>query len=151
MRVLLRAHRKKVRYIFRPGESKVLDFWDQVGMVALLYTAIFTPFEVAFLPGGGVRSFATLATWTEPRFLVNRSLDLYFILDLCAQFFISVRPRSHEDAARVETNSPTGAWIDDRRQIAKRYFMSGWVRTSSARLSILTWFPRRDAHAPPPL
>ena len=91
-------------------------------------TAPFTPFEIAFLRTGQAK-WDRSESWTVPRFLINRLLDLYFLLDLCAQFVISVRPRSHEEAARQAT-SITGAWVDDKRKIAKRYFTSGWVRGS---------------------
>ena len=47
----LRSRRKARRFLFRPGESRLLNYWDFVGVVVLSYTAAFTPVEVAFLPG----------------------------------------------------------------------------------------------------
>ena len=51
--------------------------WDVVMLVALIYTAIVTPFEVAFIPP----SFGAL-------FIINRIVDYLFLQDLVQNFFL---------------------------------------------------------------
>ena len=80
IRTQLLARKRAARWIFRPGESSLLNKWDVLGAFMLLYTATFTPLEVAFLDAP-----SDYTAWTKPRFLINRLLDLYFLLDLIAQ------------------------------------------------------------------
>ena len=63
--------------VLHPDRSRFLAIWDVVTAVALCYTALLTPFEVAFLPAP--------TTFSDPWFLVNRLLDAIFIFDLCLQ------------------------------------------------------------------
>jgi hypothetical protein len=126
IRKQLAERQARERFIFRPGESQILNYWDYLGAIMLLYTAVFTPFEVAFLPG---------AEPSNIRFILSRVLDAYFSLDLIAQFFISVRPVSTEE---IQGHPPSDqeAWVDDHRIIAKRYVTGGWFY-----FDVFTLFP----------
>jgi len=111
---------REMRCVFRPGESTLLEKWDVLGAIALLYTAIVTPFDVAYLPEILDNPFM------NGRFIANRVVDLYFAMDLCAQFFISVRPLPSDLDKNADAFDASGmTWIDDRRIIARRYLCSG--------------------------
>ena len=73
-----------------------MAMWDGLTSLALIFTAIATPFEVGFLPA------AKLAI--EPLFLVNRLIDLIFILDMTKEFFLSFPAHS---ALNVKPGSAT--------------------------------------------
>jgi len=114
-RVQLQRRAAERRLIFRPGESPFLNWWDVAGIIVLTYTAIYTPFEVAFLP-----SLDTVEAWTTARFLIARMIDVFFTLDLLLQFTIAYR--------RVDTSEDghsVGVWVEDHRSIALNY-LSSW-------------------------
>jgi len=55
-----------------------MPYWDATTSIAIIFTALVTPYEVAFLP---------MATnGLETLFLINRVLDGIFILDMYVQF-----------------------------------------------------------------
>ena len=93
-RTQLARRRRERRLIFRPGDSPFLRYWDAVGITVLAYTALYTPFEVAFMP-----SLEGLSAWKEPRFLIARFIDVYFTLDLCLQFCIGYQQPVDKDGA----------------------------------------------------
>ena len=70
-----------------------------VGLL-LLFIALVTPFEVAFLPAAEAPD--------EPLFVVNRLLDAVFIIDLCLQFFLMQPVSDAEHGVR---------WLDQRPQV----------------------------------
>ena len=76
--------------------NRWLQRWDVCTMLALVFTALVTPVEVAFVPG---------LTWWTPLFWVNRCIDLVFVADMASQFFIAYRDdaktwlREHEAGA----------------------------------------------------
>ena len=78
----LAKEKEKMRFVFRPGHSSLLSTWDVVTFLALIYTAAFTPFEVAFLS-----SRDDWTAWFSPLFIINRVLDVVFLTDLIFQFF----------------------------------------------------------------
>lgn len=111
----LERRRMERRLVFRPGESRLLNNWDIAGIIVLSYTALFTPFEVAFMPG-----LEDSSAWLEPRFIIARFIDLFFTADLFLQFFISFRRYSTSDDGHA-----AGVWVEDHRQIAVNY-LSSW-------------------------
>jgi hypothetical protein len=129
IRAQLAQRRWEQRWFLLPGQSLFLDRWDAVGVFMIMYTALFTPFEVAFLD-----SFKDITAWTHPRFLVNRLVDAYFLSDLVIQFFIAVRKPENVPSNKYRLIGDTH--IRDRGYIAWRYFVSGWVRPSGGSDSI---------------
>ena len=75
-------------------ESPKLAPWEGFTASLLLYIAILTPVEVAFLPA------PTQAT--QFFFIIGRFIDLVFVIDMVLQFFIMV-PRE-DDPSKLETS-----------------------------------------------
>ena len=100
-----------------PRTNQFIAYWDLVTTLGLVFTAIVTPFEVAFLEGP--RSVADIGErfgsvgWL---FCVNRLLDMLFTIDLVLQFRLMypqsdqtevLAPRAH--APHGEPCSPSGS------------------------------------------
>lgn len=90
-------------FMIIPG-TKRAQRWDSVTGVALIITAIFTPFEVALLP---LRIDFT--------FCLNRLIDLIFISDMILAFVTAYKLPKHQG----------GGLVKDLRKIRKKYFQ-GW-------------------------
>ena len=69
--------------LIHPTESKLLPWWDAVATFALIFTALVTPWETAF-----VTANVQINPWGEPWFLINRVVDIIFLADMIFQFFI---------------------------------------------------------------
>jgi potassium voltage-gated channel Eag-related subfamily H protein 7 len=80
--------------------------------LALIYTAMATPVEVAFLVPQTDDS-----RWQDGLFLCNRVVDLVFIWDLHLQFRIAFKSESAEEGIR---------WHTRPREIARHYLLSSW-------------------------
>lgn len=93
--------------VLHPEKTRNLWMWDVVTSIALLYTATLTPFETAFVPpvlGPGA--------WGDVWFLLNRLLDIIFLVDLNMQFFIAYA-EGNDFAGRV--------WVEDHKKIIVHY------------------------------
>ena len=99
----LRINSTKSRCLVDPRTSKHLPTWDGVTTLAIMFTAFVTPYEVSFLPS------ATSAD--DGLFLVNRFIDLIFIVDMLLAFRLIY--------------STGDAWIVEPRRIATNY-LRGW-------------------------
>lgn len=66
------------RWLIDPRTSMRVGYWDAVASLALVFTAIVTPFEVALIEDDGVTAL----------FVINRLIDLIFIFDIGLQFFL---------------------------------------------------------------
>ena len=77
--IAMLSRQKKNTYLINPLHSSRLAVWDAIIGVLLCYTALVTPFEVAFL--------ALPKTWKTVRFFLNRFVDCMFVIDM----FIQVR------------------------------------------------------------
>ena len=75
----LRRHRKGC-FVVDPRSSLAVGIWDTVTGSALIFTAMVTPYEVAFMAP------ATLGN--EWYFILNRIVDAVFVIDLILQFFM---------------------------------------------------------------
>ena len=99
--------RKQASWLIDPRKSKFVGRWDGVTGIALLFTALFTPYEISYMGTaelGGVR------------FVINRLVDLIFMVDLVLQFFLMYSyQKSIVDRVR---------WVDDQGTIAKHYLKS---------------------------
>ena len=98
-------------FVIDPRYAAYLSHWDFLTSLAMLFTAVFTPFEVSFLPPSRHAD--------EPRFVMNRVVDGVFILDFILQFFIAYlqAPTMSSQAAR---------WVFAPRAIARNYIRSYW-------------------------
>ncbi|KAG9399344.1 hypothetical protein AC1031_011685 [Aphanomyces cochlioides] len=90
---------------FRPfhPHSQQMRNWGIVSIVSIVFTAIVTPFETAFMT-------TSLDSWL---FYVNRCVDLCFFADAVLQFFLMY----YDDANSI--------WVADPRKIARKYLL-GW-------------------------
>ena len=75
----LRRHRRGC-CVVDPRSSLAVGIWDTVTGSALIFTAVVTPYEVAFIAP------ATLGN--EWYFILNRIVDAVFVIDLILQFFM---------------------------------------------------------------
>ena len=67
--------------IIDPRHSKFIGYWDSTTSVALVYTALVTPAEVALAEAA--------RSPLEALFLINRLLDLIFTVDMVINFRLS--------------------------------------------------------------
>lgn len=79
-----------------------------VAGIALIFTALVTPFEVAFLE-------AAKSPW-EPLFLVNRGVDLIFVVDIVFSFMLVYQEAGGAEGTR---------WVEDQAKIV-RHYLRGW-------------------------
>lgn len=84
-------------------DQRWVQCWDIVLFLTLIFTAIITPFEVALLE---------MQYW-DWLFIVNRVVDLIFIVDMIKTFFTAYRDRH------------TNYLVKDLRKISRNYFF-GW-------------------------
>ena len=71
-------------WVIDPRVSSAIGWWDAVAGLALIFTAIVTPFEVAFLPPVDVTEGLH-----SPLFLLNRLIYLIFITDMLLQLCVA--------------------------------------------------------------
>ena len=83
-------------------------YWDTVTTLAIVFTALVTPYEIAYLP------MATSAI--DPLFIINRVMDIIFIADMLFTFRMMYTAGDGEDATM---------WIADPMRIAVHY-LKGW-------------------------
>jgi len=108
------AGQSKQWYIIDPRTNRHLGWWDGVTSIALIFTAIVTPFEVGFMRMPEDR-------WSDPLFWTNRIVDIIFIFDMILQFFLMY---NHVEGGGNGVDG--GMWIARQDQIAKHYILSPW-------------------------
>ena len=86
--------------------SRFMPYWDATMLLALLFAATVTPFEVTYLDAGPC--ITTL-------FAVNRFVDLFFIIDIGVTFNL------------IDEDPETGKMLYKRSQIAQRYLKSWFL------------------------
>lgn len=84
--------------ILHPRTSRFLSIWDAVIGIALAFTALITPYEVAFL-----------AVKIDPLFVINRCADFAFLVDIYINFRLAYFSNKQKK------------WIVDRREIRNHY------------------------------
>ena len=93
------------KWLIDPRTSKRMGYWDFTTVMALLFTALVTPFEVAFLePVTG-----------DALYVINWVVNGIFIVDMVFQFCM-IYPSETAEGLR---------WVDDPRLIALKY-LKGW-------------------------
>ena len=70
-RTVSREDGQRSRLVIDPRRARWLPYWDGVTVVALAFTALVTPYEVAFIPPGEAVLFT-----------INRVVDCAFLIDL---------------------------------------------------------------------
>ena len=71
-------------FLIDPNKSRWLPWGDVLNCAVLVYIALASPFEIAFLPPP--------ASPLQARFVVNRIVDAIFAADLFLQFVIMYAP-----------------------------------------------------------
>ena len=104
---------KRFKWVIDPRTNKWIIFWDMFTGVALVFTALVTPFEVSFLDPPGEDS-----KWTDHLFLANRLVDLVFIFDMLLQFRLAYKTSSISAGTK---------WHTSARDIAHHYVFSKWA------------------------
>ena len=99
-------------WVIDPRSSSAIGYWDLVASLALVFTAIVTPFEVGFL-----EPIPSTERWGDPLFLSNRFVDLVFISDMLLQFCM---------AYSINQEGGGRAWEFDAWRIARHYILSWW-------------------------
>merc|ERR1719316_457540 len=79
--------------------------WDSLTFLALIFTALVTPFEVGFVP---------VSDEQNAMFYVNRAVDMLFGADILLQFFLM-----------YQEEKIGGEWVTDHKRIIKHY-VQGW-------------------------
>lgn len=92
-------------FIIDPNSAYV-KCWDTVLVVALIYTLIVTPYEIALLQP------AYDALWA-----VDLFVDACFLQDMIIQFFLKIKVRTKQGVV----------WIRNRRKIAARYLKTWFI------------------------
>lgn len=96
-------------WLVDPRKSKWIGWWDTLIGLALIFTALVTPYEVALLE-----------TVLDKLFVANRLVDGLFLLDIVLQFYLIV-----PYAAQSVTTTDGGHYIVDPKTIRILY-LKGW-------------------------
>ena len=99
------------RWVLDPRTVAFVAWWDFFAINALVWTALVTPVEVAF-----VQQPAADVKWSNTLFIVNRFIDCIFIVDMLLQFRLAYR---EEDVHGTR-------WITTPHQIVRHYACSFW-------------------------
>ena len=128
----LSAQQKKRTFLIDPRSSVRLAWWDAAGGAVLIFTAMVTPFEVAFLPPADDPA--------NSRFIINRFIDLFFMIDMLVQLMImypldNVAALAKNGGAIVQRAPTQLEMVTSHRDIAARY-LRGWFLVDA--ISVLT-------------
>jgi len=105
------------RFVVHPEKSKICNYWDAVICPALLFTCLFTPWEVSFVH----EETHHITVWIAnlgPRQIINICVDIIFLMDLVLQFFLMYP---------VITARGSMLWINDPSAIALHYIQSWFL------------------------
>ena len=104
------------QFMIDPRQTHIIGYWDIITSLSLLFVALITPFEIAFLE-------PATSVW-EPVFVLNQFITLIFILDAVLQFFLM-----------VEIETPEGPrWASEFGEVAS-YYMRGWFVIDAASIA----------------
>ena len=92
--------------IIDPQRAQWTAYWDFVMLIALGFTALITPVEIAFLEEG---------LYITPLWVVNRLVDVCFFIDMVITFNMGYQERSERGHH----------WVYNRWAITKHY-LKGW-------------------------
>lgn len=97
--------------VIDPRTNHYIAYWDLVTTLALVFTALVTPVEVAYL-----KAPAPSARWSDTLFLMNRTIDVIFITDMLLQLRIGYQLHT-ADGLR---------WVMHSSKIIRHYLASRW-------------------------
>ena len=97
---------QRTGWVIDPRASQFMRNWDLVMAFALLFTAVVTPVEVAFLDEG---------RYITPLWIINRVVDTCFTVDVVITF----------NLAYQATPGQGGHWVMNKKFIALHY-LQGW-------------------------
>eukprot|EP00966_Prymnesium_polylepis_P011968 274853-Prymnesium_polylepis.1 len=104
--------------VIHPHDSRLLLAWDTFILLSLVYIALFTPFEAAFL--------APRPCDFPVSFAIHRAVDMLLLVDVGLQFFVMVQVSKSEGAY----------WLRSRATISRHYLTHGfWVDVGSVVLT----------------
>lgn len=114
------------RCLIDPRTSRVLGPLDTLNLLALAFTALVTPWEVAFLTPPG---------YVDWLFVTNRLVDVVFLVDIFVQFNL-MYPAAGDTRWRRN-------YVTSRRLIARRYICSWFfmIDVFSTGLSVVDLIP----------
>eukprot|EP00966_Prymnesium_polylepis_P146009 3372646-Prymnesium_polylepis.3 len=92
------------KWLIDPRKSTWLPYWDFATAIALCFTALVTPYEVAYLKPNIIALF-----------MINRLVDVIFGTDIIFQFFLA-HPLANGNGAH---------WVLDLPAI-RRHYLKGW-------------------------
>jgi len=101
---------KRQWWVIDPRTMTSIAYWDLFTSLALLYVAIVTPYEVGFVPP------PPPPKWSDTLFLVNRFVDVIFIVDMLLQFRLAYK---QDDVSGTR-------WVTDPSSIIHHYACSFW-------------------------
>lgn len=101
----VQATRAHMLFLINP-KARWIPHWDVFLSALLVFIAIVTPYEVAFLDPSS----------TSPLFVANKVIDVFFVLEIFITFSTPI-----QDPLSVQSN----IWISNRLTIAKMY-IKGW-------------------------
>lgn len=102
----------KRTWVIDPRTCKWMIYWDFSMILAMAFTAIVTPYQIAFLAPPLVLTQGADALW-----VANRISDVFFFADVlivCNTMY-------------QEPLVDGGMWVSRRSAIIKRYLKSGWL------------------------
>lgn len=99
---------KKPWFIIDPRTSKFIGYWDGISTFALIFTAIVTFVEVAFVEA---------SCMVDGLFIINRCVDCIFIMDVCLNFNLMY---PHQGSSPTDTVR----WVHDPKKIRWHYIKS---------------------------
>jgi len=96
-------------WLIDPRRSKFIGYWDAIITLALAFTALVTPFEVALLP-----------VKIDALFVINRVVDAVFLSNIIIQFCTMAESGSSSSHAG-------SVWLAEPWPIAKKYFKTWFL------------------------
>lgn len=122
--------RRRRKYLIDPRSSRLMGIWDVITLTALVFTALITPFEVAFILHAPISLFA-----------INRIVDIIFVVrprnsmppEALGAYNTYTLPPAHAQVDMVlqfflmytTRNNTVGGggvhWVENHREIAVHY------------------------------
>eukprot|EP00966_Prymnesium_polylepis_P201799 4675806-Prymnesium_polylepis.3 len=118
---LVKSRLMQNRWVIDPRSSHFMKYWDSCTIAALIFTALATPFEVAFLPPPKDTSSSL--------FWINRVVDSVFLIDmfLCCFIMYKHTPRNAGQLNSSAAVDQSLHWEDNNWKIVRHYATTWFV------------------------